>query len=157
MALAHEQFERHAAARPDASAVRFGDARLSYAELNVKANQLARFLAERGVTREDRVVVCVEPGFEIAIALLAILKAGAVYVPIDPSYPAARIQVMLEDTAPALLLTRSDLAGKLELGNLEVVQLDRLQQELDELARQDLDVRCEPEQTAYVYYTSGTT
>ncbi|HKY37420.1 MAG TPA: amino acid adenylation domain-containing protein [Polyangiaceae bacterium] len=157
MALVHEQFERHAARAPGATALRFGAARLSYAELNVKANQLARFMAKRGVEREERVVVCVEPGFEIAIALLAILKAGAVYVPIDPSYPAARIQIMLEDTAPALLLTHSDLAGKLELGNLEVVQLDRQQAELDGLAGQNLDAYCELEQAAYVYYTSGTT
>jgi amino acid adenylation domain-containing protein len=157
MELAHEQFERHAAARPDATAVRFRDARLSYAELNARANQLARFVASRGVTREDRVVVCVEPGFEIAVALLAILKAGAVYVPIDPSYPVARIQVMLEDTAPSLLLTHSDLAGKLELAGLELVQLDRQQAELESLETHNLKVSCAPEQTAYVYYTSGTT
>jgi amino acid adenylation domain-containing protein len=157
MTLAHEQFERHAAARPDATALRFGEARLSYADLNRKANQLARFMEKRGVRREDRVVVCVEPGFEIAVTLLGILKAGAVYVPIDPSYPAARIQIMLEDTAPALLLTHSDLAGKLELGDRELVQLDRLQSELDSLDGHNLDLRCEPEQTAYIYYTSGTT
>jgi amino acid adenylation domain-containing protein len=157
MAPVHEQFERHAAVRPGATALRFGAARLSYADLNRKANQLARFMKKRGVGQEDRVVVCVEPGFEIAIALLGILKAGAVYVPIDPSYPAARIQIMLEDTVPALLLTHSDLAGKLELGNVEVVQLDREQSELDGLAGHDLDLHCEAEQTAYVYYTSGTT
>src|SRR5258705_7262089 len=89
-ALVHELFELRASAAPDATAVRFRDAQLSYGELNARANQLARYLGAQGVGCEDKVVVCVEPGFEIVVALLAILKLGAVYVPLDPSYPPLR-------------------------------------------------------------------
>ena len=154
-ALAHELFELAASTAPAATALRFRDQRLSYAELNARTNQLARHLAARGVGAESRVVVCVEPGFEIIIALLAILKVGAVYVPLDPSFPPARIQIMLADTRPALVLTQRAL--KLAWGRLEVLDLDAAHAELSRLADHDLDVGVEPTQTAYVYYTSGTT
>jgi amino acid adenylation domain-containing protein len=156
-ALVHELFELQASAAPAATAVRFRDAQLSYGELNARANQLARYLDAQGVGREDTVVVCVEPGFEIVVALLAILKRGAVYVPLDPSYPALRIQTMLDDTQPALLLTHSELAGKLPLAGRRVLELDRAGPELLALSTENPSAVIEPRQTAYIYYTSGTT
>ena len=155
-ALAHELFELWASAAPGATALRFGDQRLSYGELNAKANQLARHLVASGVGGEDRVVVCVEPGFEIIVALLAILKVGAVYVPLDPSYPPARIEIMLDDTQPSLVLTHSELRGRLPLGQATVLELDATEQ-LRELPVHNLELAVEPQRTAYVYYTSGTT
>jgi amino acid adenylation domain-containing protein len=155
-ALAHERFELWAHSTPNATALRFCERTLSYGELNVQANQLAHHLRARGVGAEDRVVVCVEPGFEIIVALLAILKLGAVYVPLDPSYPRARIQAMLEDTQPRVVVTHSELQSCLPVGQPEVLPLDR-GLPLAELPEHDLNVSVDPSQTAYVYYTSGTT
>jgi amino acid adenylation domain-containing protein len=157
MSLVHELFELQAHRAPDAVAVRFGDAQLTYRELNTRANQLARYLIVKGIGPEDRVVVCVEPGFDIVVALLAIFKASAVYVPLDPSYPAARVQTMLEDTKPALLLTRADLPQKLGFAGFTTLQLDAAQAELAAFSAEDLGLRAKPHQTAYIYYTSGTT
>ena len=94
---------------PDAVAVVFEDASLSYAELNRRANQLAHHLRELGVRPDDRVAICVERGLEMIVALLAVLKAGGAYVPLDPAYPAERLRFMLEDCAPVALLTQSHL------------------------------------------------
>ena len=156
-ALVHELFELQASAAPAATAVRFRSEQLSYGELNARANQLAHYLVAQGIGREDKVVVCVEPGFEIVVALLAILKLGAVYVPLDPSYPSSRIQVMLDDTGPALLLTHSELARKLALSGWRTLELDAAQTELLALSTENPSAPIEAEQTAYIYYTSGTT
>ena len=135
----HVRVERHAQATPDAIAVRWRDQALTYGELNRRANRLARALVARGATAESRVVVCLEPSLDIAIALLAILKSGAVYVPLDPSYPPARVAVILDDTKPVVTIGRGGLA-------VEVDGDDR-----------DLDHPIDLADTAYIYYTSGTT
>ena len=96
----HELFEAQAAKTPDAVAVIFEDRRLTYAELNTKANQLGRYLRELGVKPDDRVVICVERSLEMVVGLLAILKAGGAYVPFDPAYPAERLAFMLEGQRP---------------------------------------------------------
>ena len=155
--LVHELFELRARAAPAATAVRFGDAQLRYGELNARANQLARYLGAHGIGREDKVVVCVEPGFEIVVALLAILKLGAVYVPLDPSYPALRLQTMLDDTKPAFVLTHSELTCTLPLAGWRVLELDATHPELVALSTENPSALIEPQQTAYIYYTSGTT
>src|SRR5579883_1401412 len=87
--LVHRRVELQADLRPDAVAVRFRDATLTYRELNRRANRLARELIAAGVGPEGRVVACLEPSVDVPVALLAALKAGAVYVPVDPTYPAA--------------------------------------------------------------------
>jgi non-ribosomal peptide synthetase component F len=101
----HELFEAQAARTPDAVAVVFGDERLSYAELNARANRLARHLIKLGVKPDDRVAICVERSLEMVVGLLATLKAGGAYVPLDPSYPAERLGYMLADSAPVAVLT----------------------------------------------------
>lgn len=155
-APAHELFELWAKATPEATAVRFLERTLSYGELNAQANRLARWLSTNGVGAEDRVVVCLEPGWEIIVALLAILKLGAVYVPLDPSYPQARLQVMLDDTQPVIVITNNQWLSQLPVGQRRHVELDKLDG-LQELADGDLNLAIEPSRTAYVYYTSGTT
>ena len=153
----HQSFEAHCLAKPQATAVRCRDQTLSYAQLNARANQLAHFLMAQGIGVDDAVVVCVEPGLEIAIALLAILKAGAVYVPLDPTYPQLRIRAILDDTRPKLVLTRSNLLDRLGLDGLKHFAFDHHAALVDGLATANPALHVDASQTASVYYTSGTT
>jgi amino acid adenylation domain-containing protein len=101
----HRRFEAFAREQPEAIAARFEGETLSYAELDRRANRLARHLIAEGVGAGSRIAVCVPPGFEILVALLAILKAGAVYVPLDPTHPKAMIASILDEAAPQFVLT----------------------------------------------------
>jgi amino acid adenylation domain-containing protein len=156
--LIHELFEQKALARPDAAAVAFEQQTLSYAELNTRANQLAHYLISLGVAPDDRVAVCVERGFEMMVGLLGILKAGAAYLPLDPAYPAERLQYMLQDAAPKVLLTLSETEADLPAGDIPVLRLDV---DLLLLARtqptHNPALHLAPENLAYVIYTSGST
>ena len=127
---------------------------LSYAELNRRANRLANRIVALGAAPGACVVVCSEPSLDSAVALLAILKAGAVYVPLDPSYPEARARVILDDTRPAVVLTRAAHAGRLA-GSYETVALDAVDLS-DELAVPPA-IDLAPTDLAYIFYTSGTT
>ena len=108
----HELFEEQVRRSPQATAVVFEKEELSYGELNARANRLAHYLRELGVQPDERVAICVERGFEMIVGLLAILKAGGGYVPLDPAYPEERLQYMLEDSAPILLLTQRHLEDR---------------------------------------------
>jgi amino acid adenylation domain-containing protein len=156
--LLHELFEQQAATRPDALAVVFEDERLTYGELNERANQLAHYLIGLGVQPDERVAICVERSVELVVGLLGILKAGGAYLPLDPSYPADRLQYMLQDAAPKALLTQSDLDGLLEADDVPVLRLDI---DLPLLARRlpghNPNARIAADNLAYVIYTSGST
>ena len=104
-----ELFEEQVARTPDAIAVVFEGEELSYARLNARANRLAHYLRDLGVRPDDRVAICAERSLEMVVGLLAVLKAGGAYVPLDPSYPEERLRFMLEDSAPAALLTQGHL------------------------------------------------
>ncbi|MFF3847789.1 amino acid adenylation domain-containing protein [Streptomyces sp. NPDC002328] len=108
-----ELFERQTARTPDALATVFGDERLTYAELDARAEALAAGLRARGARPEEIVAVALHRSTELVVALLAVLKSGAAYLPVDPSLPAERIAFMLSDAAPVLLLTTSDVADGL--------------------------------------------
>ncbi|TJZ63961.1 non-ribosomal peptide synthetase [Chitiniphilus eburneus] len=152
----HRLFEQHARSRPDAVALRFGDVQLGYGELNARANRLAHHLIQRGVGREALVGVAVERSVELVVALLAILKAGAAYVPLDPDYPRDRLAYMVADSGLSLLLTHSALATLIEHdAGLPVLALDTLT--LPDAPAHDPDVAVHLEQLAYVIYTSGST
>ncbi|HEY2236960.1 MAG TPA: amino acid adenylation domain-containing protein [Candidatus Angelobacter sp.] len=108
----HELFEEQVLRREDSVAVSFEGVALSYGELNRRANQLAHHLRELGVGPDQRVAICMDRSLELIVALLAVLKAGGAYVPLDPSYPEERLRYMLQDSAPAVLLTQAGLRGR---------------------------------------------
>lgn len=111
-ATAHGLFEQWADVEPDAAAVVCGEEAVGYAELDARANRLAHLLLERGAGRHERVGVCLERGIDLVVTQLAIAKAGAGYVPLDPGYPAERLQWMLADSGARLVVTRDErLAG----------------------------------------------
>ncbi|HEX4340553.1 MAG TPA: amino acid adenylation domain-containing protein [Polyangiaceae bacterium] len=152
----HLLIERHARTRPDSIAVRHREHRLSFDDLNRRANRLSHLLRAKGVGPESRVVVCVTPGFDIVVALLAILKAGASYVPLDPGYPAAHLRTILDDTRPALIIATTRLAPDVVRG-IETLILAESKALLAMYPDVDPARAVEPGATAYVYYTSGTT
>ncbi|TDN42358.1 non-ribosomal peptide synthetase, partial [Azoarcus indigens] len=152
----HRLIEAQAAAHPDAVAVIFGEAQLSYGELNQRANQLAHHLTGRGVGPEVKVGIAVERSLEMVVGLLAILKAGGAYVPLDPEYPAERLGYMMDDSGIGLLLTQRALRAQLPLpGGLAVLELDTLA--LTAEPAHNPDVPLSGENLAYVIYTSGST
>lgn len=150
--------ETHAAAQPEAIAVAFQEQYLTYRELNQQANQLAHYLQHLGVGRDVRVAVCVQPSLHIAVSLLAIFKAGGVYVPLDPTYPTERLTMILEDTQPRVLLTQSHLLPTLPAIAEYSFCLDQEWEErLAAFPTFNLTPSVQPDQTAYLVYTSGTT
>jgi amino acid adenylation domain-containing protein len=153
----HTLVERHAQAAPDAVALRHRDRSLTYGELNRRANRLARYLMAKGIGAESKVVVCVEPGFDILIALLAILKAGAAYVPLDPTYPAAHQRTLVSDTQPKLVITDRRPSDDFPFGAFPRLSLDDSEHLLAAFSEANPTLTVPQSATAYVYYTSGTT
>jgi amino acid adenylation domain-containing protein len=148
-------FERQAAETPEAVAVSAGAERLTYGELNRRANQLARRLRAHGAAPGSRVGVLLERTPEMLVGLLGALKAGAAYVPLDPSYPEARLSFMLEDSGAGVLLTEERLSKT--LGASRVVRLDADRELIGREDDTDLNTSAVPEDLAYVIYTSGST
>jgi amino acid adenylation domain-containing protein len=154
--------EAQAALCPDAVAVVSGDVTLSYGELNGRANRLARLLVSRGAGPESLVAVVMERSADLVVALLAVLKAGAAYVPVDVSYPAGRVRFMLADASPAVVVASAGGLAAVD-GVAPVVPDDpAIVAELEALPGTDLsdaDRRAplRPQHPAYVIYTSGST
>ncbi|WP_266160899.1 AMP-binding protein, partial [Dyella silvatica] len=101
-------FEQQVAYAPDAVALRFGDQQLSYAQLNARANRLAHWLTAQGAAPEQLVGIALTRSFEMIASLLAVLKSGAAYLPLDPDYPPRRLEAMLQDAKPLLVLSTHD-------------------------------------------------
>ena len=158
--MLHELFERQADVSTGKIALACGDERITYSELERRANQLARFLRSRGVRRGDYVGLWLPRSMDAHIALLAILKAGAAYVPLDPEYPAERVSFILSDCRASALVTTNELAAQCDMFRGQVVAMDGLQGEIDAQAGERLgraDTGATPEDLCYVIYTSGTT
>jgi len=153
----HELVEAQVVRTPNASAVEHGGQRLTYRELNERANQLARFLRKRGVGQESRVGICLRRSLELPVALLAVLKAGAACVPLDPAYPKERITYMLEDSETALVLSQPGLLSEVTDFETEVVNLEPDWKLFASESRENVRSNVEPENLAYVIYTSGST
>lgn len=160
-----EQFEKQAALRPDAIAVVYENQELSYAELNERANRLARMLISEGVGPEQFVALALPRSLEMAVGLLAVLKAGAAYLPLDPDYPADRIAFMLKDAQPAFIMTNTKAADHIPpVENVPKIVLDdpELAEKLNTYPAEnpknkDRTQPLSPLNTAYVIYTSGST
>ncbi|MFE4519263.1 amino acid adenylation domain-containing protein, partial [Kitasatospora sp. NPDC056783] len=154
-------FEARAAAHPQAVALSFGTERVTYGELNERANRLARLLTEHGAAPERFVAIALERSTELIVAQLAVLKAGAAFLPVDPRYPADRIAYMLGDARPALVLTSADLADGLfadsPVPRLLIESLDTAGHSPADLADGDRRAPLTPDRAAYVIYTSGST
>ncbi|NUH43548.1 amino acid adenylation domain-containing protein, partial [Streptomyces samsunensis] len=154
-----ELFEERVVGSPDAVAVVAGGVSLSYRELDVRAGRLARLLAERGVKPERFVAVALPRSVDLVVALLAVWKAGAAYLPLDTEYPADRLAYMLRDAAPTLVLTTGDLAAVLPDVNVPRVLLDapEVVAELAQGRAEERLTRPGASHAAYVIYTSGST
>lgn len=157
--LLHVSFERMAAAQPQAPALRLGQRTVSYAELNAQANRVAHRLLALGVRPDDLVGLCVERSVEMLAGLLGILKAGGAYVPLDPGYPAERLSHMLRDSAPAVVVTQSQLVARVPPGDASVVLLDDQAMLADQPSSNPdpAALGITPSNLAYVIYTSGST
>jgi len=149
-------FEQRAGRTPDAVAVAAGEQRLSYTELNERANQLAHFLRGLGVGPESRVGVCLERSPDLLVALLAVLKAGGGYVPADPMYPAERIAAAFADADVAVVVSQQALAGKLPGGGHRVVLLDEALPAIARCPASNPVPAARADDLAYVIYTSGS-
>ncbi len=153
----HERFARQAMAAPQNAAVRFKNMDLSYAELDRRSEQVALQLLHKGLQAEDRVGICLEPSFEMVVAMLAAVKAGGAFLPLDPGYPAERLKYMVADSAMRFILTRTAeentaraISGE---GNVDILVLDRN----DGPAINGKLPWIDPQGLAYVIYTSGST
>ncbi|WP_459620549.1 amino acid adenylation domain-containing protein, partial [Burkholderia sp. 3C] len=151
----HRLFEARVAERPEAVAVEFGAQRLTYAELNARANRLAHALIGQGVRVDDRVAICVERGLGMLVGILGVLKAGAGYVPLDPAYPADRLAYTLRDSAPVAVLVQADTRDVLVEVEAPVIDIDVATAE-GSIDNPDV-AGVSADSLAYVIYTSGST
>ncbi|WP_122319512.1 non-ribosomal peptide synthetase, partial [Pseudomonas corrugata] len=152
----HELFEAQVQRTPEAVAVVHGEQRLSYRELNARANRLAHYLRKQGVQPDSRVAICVERSADMVVGLLAVLKAGGGYVPLDPAYPADRLAYMLENSTPIAALTQVGTRGLLSHGPVPLIDLDAGAWQ-DEPEHNPPATDLTPDHLAYVIYTSGST
>ncbi len=156
--LVHQQIAAFADTTPDAVAVLCGDRRLTYAELNARANRLAARLIREGVRAEARVGLAVSRSLDMAVSVLAILKAGGAYVPLDPAYPADRLAYMIEDSGLGLLLADAISAeGLPPLDTTRVLLLDSLDLHEPDESSVNAEPTLHAANLAYVVYTSGST
>lgn len=155
----HELFEYQAEQTPASMAVKYGDEKLSYQDLNSRANQLARHLLRSGVKQEAPVGIYMKASPEMIIAVLAILKAGAAYVPLDTAYPVERLKFMLEDARIRTLLTDGPLPEGMRQagGDATCIQISQDWERIARQSRQNLELKVDGKNLAYAMYTSGST
>jgi len=153
----HELVEAQAAKTPNAIAVEHVDQCLTYRELDERANQLAHSLKRRGVGAEAKVGICLRRSLELPVALLAVLKAGAACLPLDPAYPKERLAYMLEDSQTSLVLTQSGLLAEVTDFDAEIINLDTDWKAFSGESIKALRSEVRPDNLAYVIYTSGST
>ncbi|OYE03761.1 non-ribosomal peptide synthetase [Nostoc sp. 'Peltigera membranacea cyanobiont' 232] len=153
----HQLFEEQVGRTPDAVAVEFENQQLTYHQLNCRANQLAHYLKSLGVKADVLVGLCVERSLEMVVGLLGILKAGGVYLPLDPEYPTERLSFMLEDAQVSVLLIQQSLIDRLPQHQAKLVCLDTDAQLISECSQDNLISGVQANNLAYIIYTSGST
>jgi amino acid adenylation domain-containing protein/FkbM family methyltransferase len=156
-ACLHQLFEQQAESTPDSPAVSFQDEQLSYAELNARANRLARHLQALSVGAEARVGILMERSIEMIVSVLGILKAGGAYVPLDSGAPAERLRFMLDDAGITALVTQQAFLESLPSNKARVVCLDTQRESIAQQDGRNLEASVTPNNLAYVIYTSGST
>ena len=150
-------FEAQVERTPEALALIFGERRLSYRELNERANRLGHYLQESGVGPEDFVALLFDRSMEMVIGLLAVLKAGAAFLPLDPTYPDARLSYLLADSEAGWLLTNASLAKRAVSTTARTLLLDELEAQIATRRKENLKSRLLAQNAAYLMYTSGST
>jgi amino acid adenylation domain-containing protein len=153
----HQLFEAQVERTPNAVAVNYDDQSLTYIELNQRTNQLRHYLAARGVQAGSLVAIYMERSIDMLIAVLAILKSGAAYVPLDPMYPHDRLAFMLSDSSPAALLTEQRMLAQLPANGTNVLCIDSAREEIARQATENMQSAATRENLVYVTYTSGST
>jgi amino acid adenylation domain-containing protein len=153
----HHVFETQCERTPDATAVVFESHHLTYAQLNIKANQLAHYLLSIGVQPETSVGIYLDRSLEMAIAILAVVKIGAAYVPLDPTYPVERLEFMLADAQAKFILSHSTLASRFDAHIPLLITLNTISDQVTNLSTANLNLPTFPDQSLYVIYTSGST
>jgi amino acid adenylation domain-containing protein len=156
-ACIHQLFEAQVEKTPDAVAVVFENQQLTYQELNKKANQLAHYLQKLGVKPDTLVGICMERSLEMVIGILAIMKAGGGYLPIDPSYPQERLAFMLTDAQLSFLLVQPYLVETLPPHQAQVINVDENWKKFANFSELNPECNVQLENIAYVIYTSGST
>jgi amino acid adenylation domain-containing protein len=159
-ALVHGLFEDQSALTPDAIAVIHENASLTYKELNARADDLAKHLLAKHLVSDQPVGICMERSLEMLVALLGILKSGAPYLPLDPNYPIDRLQYMLDNAAPRIVLTQEDLRSRIPDSTAQVIAVGTQSSELlgqHHSCRGADKVTQTPQSSTYVIYTSGST
>jgi amino acid adenylation domain-containing protein len=137
--------------------VSFAGERMSYRQLEQRSNQLARYLQQHGVSTGAMVGICLERSAELVVAILAVVKAGAAYVPMDPDYPEQRLQHMAEDAGLKLIISQNNVAGIVAALPVTAVNLDAVASDVAQLPATAPEVQLRPEDLAYVIFTSGST
>ncbi len=150
-------FEAQAAQNAGATALVCGQEEVTYAELNCRANRLAHFLRKMGAAPDVPVGICAERSTEMVVCVLAVLKAGAAYVPLDPAYPRDRLALIMEDAGLGLLLTQESLLQRLPQPSCPAVCLDREYAPIAKESDRNPELSAGPSNLAYVIYTSGST
>ncbi len=153
----HQQFEQIVERYPDHTAIAFNNEQISYAELNKRANQLARQLAVQGVTVGAPVGLCLERSIDLLVGILGILKAGGAYIPLDPHFPNDRLQFILEDSTAPILITTQALTENLPSYSGQRVLIDTDAQQIAQQEQHNLNISINDSNIIYVLYTSGTT
>ncbi|CAM2011559.1 non-ribosomal peptide synthetase/type I polyketide synthase [Acanthopleuribacter pedis] len=152
----HQRFEIQAAATPDAVALISQSGTCSYRALEQQSNQLAHWLIERGAAPEQRIGICMSRSRSLVVALLAVLKAGAAYVPFDPKLPPGRIRHMLDDAAPLLIIAEQARTAAFDGAEVPVVTLEELADEIPRLSDRAPRTGVSVENLMYLMYTSGS-
>jgi amino acid adenylation domain-containing protein len=153
----HDLVQLQANAAPNAVALLSGDRRVTYGEMNARANQLAHYLRSLGIGPDVPVAICIERSVDLPIAALAVLKAGGAYLPLDPTYPSRRLSMLLEDSGTPLVITQSSVAGSVPQGKWKTILLDQVGVDNTSNSAAPPAANTKPENLAYIIFTSGST
>ncbi|MCC5666134.1 amino acid adenylation domain-containing protein [Nostoc sp. CHAB 5784] len=153
----HQLFEQQVELTPDSLALISESEELTYRQLNHRINQLAHYLQKQGVAKEALVALCLERSIDMVVGIIAILKTGGAYIPLDPSYPVERLNFMLSDSQALLLISNQEILGKLSLSSSKIVCLDIHKDEITQESLENPINISSSDNFAYIIYTSGST